>query len=315
MQRSVQYWRLTNADGTDMTQPFPAEKLVRGLKHAADRGLDRHRHCRDGMVLLGHAGRLQPVPSIVLDKVRHDNLPSVGDAGGRRRAIGLAAHEGLLEPTYCAFVDNNVVAMLMSGNGPRPQRLVDYLAAKFGVHVGLTPVLRKDLDVVLREMRITSVDVTIPAQRINRDLVGGDWVQALDAGRQLSQDGLVKVGFSVGRSGTRDHKRRLGERFRDLIDQLRGSGALSSFQSAKVGGVHHGTQRSVDLIHDKFVEKAEVDADLLNDPERSVDYACDILEAEIQGNRTYLVETNPHVSGAPLDFRGRFVEIPDDQQS
>jgi hypothetical protein len=315
MRRSVQFWRLISEDGRDLNGPFPAEAIVRCLDRAARNNLDRHRHCRDGMVLLGHAARTKPLPSLVLDKVRHENLPSVGDAAGLRRSLGLANEEGLLEPTYCTFMENNVVAMLASGDGPRPGRLADYIRAKFGLAVGLTPVLRQDLDAVLQEMRVTSVDISIRAAHISRDLVGGDWVQALEAGRQLSQDGVVRVGFSVGRRGTREEKRHRGERFRALIDRLRGSGGLSEFQSAKVGGVVNGSSRTVDLIHDKFVQQTEVDADLLSDPERSVDYACDLLTEEIRQNRGYLVETTPVVSGAPLQFNGNFIENPDDEQA
>lgn len=314
MRRSVQFWRLTNSDGTELAHQFPAAEVLGCLANAEVAGLDRHRHCRDGMVLIAHAAHSPAFPTMTLDKVRRENLPSVGDSVGKRRPIGLTPDEGLLEPTYCAFTPNNVIAILISGNGPRPQRLADYFGAKFNLSIGLTPVLTRNLDQVLREMRVTSVEVTIPAHRVDRDLVGGDWVYALDAGRQLSEDGLVKVGFSVGRSGTKDEKRRLSERFRGLVNQLRGSGGLSEFQSARVAGSLNGAPRTVDLLHDKFVEQVDVDPDIWNDPERSVEYAQEILEREIAANYIYLEETNPHVPNTPTEFMGRLIEIPDDER-
>ncbi len=71
----------------------------------------------DGMMLYS-------TPMIVLDRVRSTNLPSVGDAAGNRRPLNLGGGTGLLEPTFFALLDHNAVAVLTSGNGPRPKRLV-----------------------------------------------------------------------------------------------------------------------------------------------------------------------------------------------
>ncbi|UOT06777.1 oxidoreductase [Rhodococcus opacus] len=314
MQRSVQYWRLVKTDGSALDGLFPAERVVRALRGASSKGFDRHRQCRDGMVLIAHGLRENP-PMLILDKVRHENLPSIGDGSGTRRAIGLSADEGLLEPTYCMFANDNIVAMLMSGNGPRAKRLCDYLKAKLGVEVGLDPILRRDLDRVLDEMRVSSVDVAVPAARINRDLVGGDWAEALEANRVLAQDGVVKVGVAVGRRGTRDQKDRRRFHIRELIDQLRGSGAISEMQSARVTGTIRGSQRSVDLFADHFVERTEVDADRLANPERSASYAHSVLEQSLADNASYLSEVVPRIVGTSNDLNPRFVELPDDERN
>lgn len=314
MQRTVQFWRLVKRDGSPLDGLFPAEDVVRELHHAARSGSDRHRSCRDGMVLIAH-GLCESPPMLILDKVRHDNLPSIGDVGGGRRAIGLAHGEGLLEPTYCMFADDNIVAMLMSGNGPRAKRLCDYLKAKLGVDVGMDPILTRDLDRVLDEMRVSSVDVAVPAARIDRDLVGGDWAQALEANRVLAQDGVVKVGVAVGKRGTRGEKELRRSHIRRLIDQLRGSGAITEMQSARVTGTIRGSQRSVDLLADHFVERTEVDADRLAHPDRSAAYAHGLLEQSLTGNARYLAEVVQRVVGESSHLDPHFVERPEDERN
>lgn len=314
MNRTVQYWRLIQPDGSPLPGRFPVQRVLRQLARAEQQGLDRHRRCRDGMVLIAHGVAETNKRILILDKVRRENLPSVGDRSGIRRAIGLAEGEGLLEPTYCVFAKRNIVAMLMSGDGPRARRLVDYLSAKLDIDIGIEPVLTKNLDQVLDDMRVTGIDVAIPVSRINRDLVGGDWVQALDGARVLAQDGVVRIGMSVGRRGTRAHKDVIRQRFVQLIQNLRGSGALSEFNSARVHGTIAGAPRSVDLLEDHFIEKSEVDADRLNDPERSIEYARELLRASLTRNRDYLYSVVAEVPDEQVSFADVFIETPDDEQ-
>ncbi|MEY1676099.1 oxidoreductase [Gordonia sp. ABKF26] len=316
MQRSVQYWRIVDVDGASLSGRFPARQVTRVLREAQEAGLDRHLACRDGMVLIAHAEeRNERRPMVVLDKVRRENLPSIGDRSGTRKPIGLASGEGLLEPTYCMFGENNVVAMLTSGDGPRAKRLCDYLSAKLSIEVGVDPVLTQDLDQVLDEMRFSSIEVAIPAERIDRDLVGGDWVETLAASRALAQNGgVVHVGMAVGRRGSRSFKETIRQRIRELTSQLRGSSGLSEMQSARVTGTIRGQQRTVDLLADRFVEKVDVDADRLADPAESVAYARQVLGKALRDRSDYLSRVVPIVDQTPSGHRAQFVENQDDGQ-
>lgn len=312
MNRTVQYWRLLQPDGAALPGKFPAEQVVRQLRRAEADGLNRYRRGPDGMLLIAHGTRDDRM--LILDKVRRENLPSIGSAAGARRAIGLNPDEGLLEPTYCLFGERNIVAMLTSGDGPRARRLVDYLEHKLEITVGIEPVLTQNLDQALDEMSVSRVDVAIPADRINRDLVGGDWVQALDGARALAQDGVVRIGISVGRRGTGTQKDAIRRRIRDLVDALRGSGALSEFESARVVGSISGSPQSVDLLEDRFVEKTQVDADRLNDPERSTAYARELLLQSLTRNREYLFSAVAEIPDAQAPYADTFTEIPDDER-
>lgn len=205
--------------------------------------------------------------------------------------------------------------MLMSGDGPRPRRLVDYLQNKLDIQVGIEPVLTQNLDEVLNELRVSGIEVAIPVSRINRDLIGGDWVEALDGAKVLAQDGVVRIGMSVGRRGNRVHKDAIRQRFVQLIQTLRGSGALSEFDSARVVGTIAGTPRSVDLMgEDRFVEKTQVDADRLNDPVRSTAYARELLLASLARNRDYLYSAVADVPEDRVPFPDIFIEAPADER-
>lgn len=266
------------------------------------------------MVLLGKGVAEPDNRMLILDKVRRENLPSVGNSSGARRAIGLSPDEGLLEPTYCLFTGRNIVAMLTSGDGPRPRRLVDYLRAKLDIEVGIEPVLTQNLEQVLTEMRVSAIDVAIPASRISRDLVGGDWVEALDGARALAQGGVVRVGFAVGRGGDAAHKQGMRRRIRQMTDLLRGSDGLSEFNSARVTGTIHGTNRSLNLLEDRFIEKTEVDADRINDPDQSAEYARELLRSSRARNKAYLESAVPAVPEEVAAFPTAFIETPDDER-
>jgi hypothetical protein len=312
--RTVQYWQLLRPDGSPLPGRFPAQRVVKQLMKAEADGKSRYRMCRDGMVLLGKGVAEPDNRMLVLDKVRRENLPSVGNSEGARRALGLSPDEGLLEPTYCLFTRRNILALLTSGDGPRPRRLVDYLGAKLNIDISLAPVLTQNLDQVLAEMRVSAIDVAIPANRISRDLVGGDWVQALDGARTLAQDGVVRVGISVGRSGDAAHKQNMRTRIRQMTELLRSSDGLSEFNSARVTGTIQGTNRSLNLLEDQFIEKTEVDADRINDPDRSVTYARDLLQSSRVRNKEYLESAVPAVPDQVLELPIAFVETPDDER-
>lgn len=313
MQRSIQFWRIAGSGGTDLPGTFPASQFVKVLSDAETANLDRHRVCRNGMTVIAHAAGRSPHPMVLLDKVRRENYPSVGDRAGRRQAMRLQEGEGLLEPTYFSFLDNNVVAALVNGNGPHPQRLAEYVRSKFRTPIGLVPVLRRDLDAVLREMRITEVEVAVPAERLDRDLVGGDWVEALDGARSLSHDGVIRIGLSVGQKGDAFYKASFSEHVRGLVDQLRQATGFGDLTTAKVAGSVRGNRQVIDLINDKFVERVEVDPDKFGDPERATSHAREVLSSVAERTKDYLQSTLP-VAAANHIALGDFDEAIDNEQ-
>jgi hypothetical protein len=313
MQRSIQFWRVINSSGTDLEGTFPAAQLVKMLSEAEAANLDRHRLCRNGMTVIAHAAGQSPYPTLLLDKVRRENYPSVGDRAGRRQPMRLQDGEGLLEPTYFSFLGNNVVAALVNGNGPHPQRLAEYVRTKFHTPIGLVPVLRRDLDAVLREMRFTEIEVAVPAERLDRDLVGGDWVEALDGARSLSHDGVLRIGLSVGQKGDAFYKASFSDHVRSLVDQVRQATGFGDLTTARVVGRVRGNRQVIDLINDKFVERVDVDPDKFGDPDQATNHAKEVLASAAEKTAEYLKGTLASAAKDYVDL-GEFDEAVDDEQ-
>ncbi|WP_431711464.1 hypothetical protein [Glutamicibacter uratoxydans] len=308
MNRNVQFWRIVNGAGEELPGTFPANALVTLLEQAENRGMDRHLECRNGMMVLAHAGGNRPLPTVLLDKVRRENFPSVGNSQGQRSRIPLGSDEGLLEPTYFSFLPNNVVAVLVGGHGPHAQRLSEYLQIKFATSVSLQPVLRHDMDRILQEMRLTQIELAIPAENIDRDLIGGDWVQALDGASTLTHEGVIRIGLSVGRSGGASYKESFSNRLKELVSHLREATGIGVLKTARVSGVHNGQPQFIDLINDKFVERVEVDSERINDPEKAVEYAKQVLSSAADKSREFLERTVPPTNSASVtlgDFNPR----------
>lgn len=303
VKRSVQFWRIVGAEGEELPGPFPGANLVTALADAESQALDRHLVCRNGMTILAHACGSTPTPTVLLDKVRKENFPSVGNPQGRRARIPLGPDEGLLEPTYISFLRNNVIAVLGGGHGPHIQRFAEYVQTKFDTPITLVPVLRKDLDVVIDEMRMTQIELAIPAENIDRNLIGGDWVEALDGASQLSQDGIIRLGISVGRKGDAAYKASFSEKLKSLARNIRQAAGIGSVETARVQGIHKGHSQTIDLIEDRFVENIQVDPDLLNDPDHSAEYAKRLLREAAEESSAYLKRVVPPVGSNTVDLR------------
>jgi hypothetical protein len=265
------------------------------------------------MTVIAHAAGQTPLPTVLLDKVRRENYPSIGDSAGHRQRMRLNEGEGLLEPTYFSFLPNNLIAALVNGNGPHPQRLAEYVRTKFRTPMAIVPVLRRDLDAVLREMRFTEVEVAVPAERVDRDLVGGDWVEALDGARSLSHDGVIRIGLSVGQKGDAFYKATFSDHVRSLVSELRQATGFGEFSTARVAGQVRGSRQVIDLINDKFVERVDVDPDKFGDPEQATHHAKEILAAVADKTSNYLRGTLPE---AAMDYGtlGEFDEAVDNEQ-
>ncbi|MFJ4210623.1 hypothetical protein ACIPY2_19385 [Paenarthrobacter sp. NPDC089675] len=299
--RSVQFWRIEQLQGEQLTRPFPARRVAEVLKAAQDVRTDRHFACADGTVLLAQAATLSPHPVLLLDRVRHTNLPSVGDALGRRKALPLAPGDHLLETTYFAFLKRNVMAVLASGNGPRASRLGEYLGGMLGLELGLVPVVREDVEEILNRLEVSRFEFALPAERLSGKLMEGEWADVLDSASRLMTEGTFRISLSVGRSGKAEDKQRIRERIQQLIDLFRRAGSVEHFDYVVAEGKDSltGEREVVDLLKERFVSHIEVDADVFNDPAKSVAEAVSILNKQARDNEAFFARTLPEIKGAP----------------
>ncbi|MFJ5957775.1 hypothetical protein ACIQC5_17680 [Paenarthrobacter sp. NPDC092416] len=298
--RSVQFWRMEHLNGDELSRPFPARRVAEVLKKAQDSGVDRHFSCTDGTVLVAQAAALAPHPVLLLDRVRDSNLPSVGDAVGRRKALPLAPGDHLLETTYFAFLKRNVIAVLTSGNGPRASRLGEYLSGMLGLEPGLVPVVREDIEEILTRLEVSRFEFAIPAERLSGKLMEGEWADVLDSASRLITEGTFRISLTVGRSGKAEDKKRIRERIQQLIDLFRSAGSVEHFDYVVAEGRDSltGDREVVDLLKERFISHVEVDADLFNDPQKSTAAAIAILNTQARDNEAFFARTLSDAKGA-----------------
>lgn len=299
--RSVQFWRISQLNGDELIQPFPARRVAEVLKSAETQEVDRHFTCADGTRLLAHSRAVNPYPVLLLDRVRDSNLPSVGDAAGHRKALPLAPGDHLLEATYFAFLKQNVIAVLSSGNGPRASRLSEYLDGMLGLDLGLVPVLREDVEEILSRLEVSRFEFALPAERLSGKLMDGEWADVLESAAHLMKEGTFRISLSVGRTGKAEDKQRIRHRIQQLIDSFRRAGSVEQFDYVVAEGKDSrtGDREVVDLLKERFIAHVDVNADVLNDPSRSTAEAITILGRQARENEAFFRRTLPDITGLP----------------
>ncbi|MFJ4026706.1 hypothetical protein ACIPWF_06240 [Paenarthrobacter sp. NPDC089989] len=299
--RSVQFWRIEQLNGDDLTRPFPARRVADVVRKAREDGIDRHFTCSDGTVLLAQTAAVSPHPVLLLDRVRDTNLPSVGDALGRRKPLPLAPGDHLLETTYFAFLKRNVIAVLTSGNGPRASRMGEYLGGMLGLEPALVPVVREDIEEILTRLEVSRFEFALPAERLSGKLMEGEWADVLDSASRLMAEGTFRISLSVGRSGKAEDKQRIRDRIQQLIDLFRRAGSVEHFDYVVAEGKDSltGDREVVDLLKERFISHIDVDADVFNDPAKSVAEAVAILNKQAMDNEAFFARTLPDTKGAP----------------
>ncbi|MDP9935403.1 hypothetical protein ACIPY1_12170 [Paenarthrobacter nicotinovorans] len=297
--RSVQFWRIEQLNGDELTRPFPARRVAEVLKKAQDAGTDRHFTSADGTVMIAQPVAISPCPVLLLDRVRDANLPSVGDALGRRKPLPLAPGDHLLETTYFAFLKRNVMAVLTSGNGPRASRMGEYLGGMLGLEPTLVPVVREDVEEILARLEVSRFEFALPAERLSGKLMEGEWADVLESASRLMNQGTFRISLSVGRSGSADEKRRIRERIQRLIDLFRQAGSVEHFDYVVAEGKDSltGDREVVDLLKERFISHIEVDPDAFNDPQKSAAEAIVILNKQARDNEAFFARTLPDIKG------------------
>ncbi|WP_458108250.1 hypothetical protein M1D51_01405 [Arthrobacter sp. R3-55] len=297
--RSVQFWRIEQLNGDELNRPFPARRVAEVLKNAQDAGTDRHFTSADGTVLLAQAVTSSPHPVLLLDRVRETNLPSVGDALGRRKPLPLAPGDHLLETTYFAFLKRNVIAVLTSGNGPRASRMGEYLGGMLGLEPTLVPVVREDIEEILTRLEVSRFEFALPAERLSGKLMEGEWADVLDSASRLMNEGTFRISLSVGRAGKAEDKQRIRERIQQLIDLFRRAGSVEHFDYVVAEGKDSltGDREVVDLLKERFISHIDVDPDVFNDPQKSVAEAVTVLNKQARDNEAFFARTLPDVKG------------------
>jgi len=309
MYRTVQFFRITTRMENDLPYSFPAARLVRRLQNMEESGIERKFECKDGMELLAEGTVIDPFPSLAIYRTRRANLPRLEERGVISD-LPLGDAQALAEVTYFGFVGRNIVAVIYNHEGPRAKRLSSYVSGMFDFDMGMIPILRDDLSEVLERMRMTAIEIAIPAAQIP-DLVapGDDWARVLDDASHLMSDGIIKMSVSVGRSGGSDAKASRSRRIRELVTQLFSNREdLAQFSGARVNGVDLETNRpqSINLLEQIFITQVDIPDEEMTTIGQASAAAVRYLQSEWEKNQRFLTRNTPEVppNGVAPDLVG-----------
>jgi hypothetical protein len=304
MNRTIQFWRIVNADDSALAAAFPAATLLARLRTAKHEGKNLEAVSGDGTPLyLELHERRGATPFLVLYRPRRQNQGHMSD-NGVTRPLPFLAGQHVVEPTYLLFLERNIIGFLFHNEGPRPRRFGDYLRVKFGSRLKLLPILRTDLDAALDELSLQSLAVAIsPNQAAFLAAQRNDpFATALAAAGQLMVDGAVEVTFKVGRRGSATERQR---RRVDLARWARvfvGLENQEAYTKAKViGRDNRGVQVAIDLLEENFVHKAVVQADEFEPGATVIRDDTPLIRRSWLADRTMLETVTPALADAEED--------------
>ncbi len=266
MKRTIQFWYLVNPNGSPLPGQFPYTKLQTELTAAQNAGKDTTATPEGGPTL--HLSVIQPAqegaaPFFVLYRPRILNPSHLND-GGAMKPMPFQPGQRQEEGTFIKFLSRNVIGFLMHGDSPRPNRLTDYLARRFGTNYELQPILRRDLETAFREVTAQHIEITIPSQQAAH-VAGGTprgFANALGAASQLFRDGAITLRFSPGRGG---NAQRRAEKRAEMLNIARGmlgwAKDAGATRAALIGQGPGQNETTLDLLDRKFAYRVTVPAD------------------------------------------------------
>ncbi|GAB3606806.1 hypothetical protein GCM10027413_22150 [Conyzicola nivalis] len=299
--RRVQFWRINDGPGAALSFKFPAKKVVTALKRAELVSGARYFQCVDGVNLLAEA-RLIPGkrPGLALYNRRSVNLPRQ-EQDGVISDLNLPRRGTLAEATFVTFFPRNIVGVLYNYQGPAASRLPEYLNAKLGVDISISPVFRSDAFDVLSRMDLSKLSISIEADQAH--LLSGSssgsgsgeatstgLARIVDDAANYSQGGVIEITMSVGRRGLIEERHAIRERIHATAMSLARGTGLEYFNKAKAEGrdPSSGDSVSVDLIRDRLVHSVTVDEETRGSVEVLTEAAFASINSAWSESRSFL---------------------------
>jgi len=296
--RRVQFWRINNGTGDVLPFKFPAKKVVNKLRAAeAVRGA-RYFRCADGVDLLAEAHLIRGrKPGLALYNRRSVNLPRQ-EQDGVISDLNLPRRGTLAEATFVTFFPRNIVGVLYNYQGPAASRLPEYINAKLGVDISISPVFRSDAFEVLSRMDLSKLSISIEADQAHLLSGNSDSGEAtatgiakiVDDAANYSQGGLIEISMSVGRRGVVEERHAIRERIHATAMSLARGTGLEYFSKAKAEGrdPSSGDAVSVDLIRDRLVHSVTVDEETRGSVEVLTEAAFASIDSAWSNSRAFL---------------------------
>jgi hypothetical protein len=306
--RRVQFWRINDGPGTALSFKFPAKKVVTALKGAETTPNARYFQCADGVNLLAEARLVSgSKPGLALYTRRSVNLPRQ-EQDGVISDLNLPRRGTLAEATFVTFFPRNIIGVLYNYQGPAASRLPEYLNAKLGVDISISPVFRSDALDVLSRMDLSKLSISIEADQAHL-LSGSGSGQAtatgiariVDDAANYSQGGVIEITMSVGRRGLIEERHAIRERIHATAMSLARGTGLEYFNKAKAEGrdPDSGDSVSVDLIRDRLVHSVTVEEETRGSVEVLTEAAFASINSAWSESRSFLESEFDEVDSRP----------------
>lgn len=196
-----------------------------------------------------------------LASIRRGDLPRL-EQDGQLRELPIPSDAGLAEEVHYVFFPHNIVGALFNFYGPRPTKIVEYIAKRCSPphnQLELDPLLRQDATQRIQrmeEIRLVDIEVRRTAEGVIKD-EDDDLFQAIRAARKLSDADRIRLLLRpepYSRSG-------LGSRILALVKKLAGMHQLPEIATRfVVKGYDNsiGSMVDIDVLRTQFVSREEV---------------------------------------------------------
>jgi hypothetical protein len=296
--RTVQFWLITDGAGNQLLGRFPTMQLARALTNMTHN--EARYEAADGVRLYCQVPVVDSPTHLALHRLRQENLPAL-EARGIVTDLELDPDQSLAETTHMVFFRRNVVGVLYNSDGPRLKRLIGYLRNHFEIDVSFRPIIRPSVLEEIRQMRrLSFVELTLPVERT--------WM--LDEVAEDPTEAIAALRVAAERSGAKTVKLHFGLWGADSAAMARWqhtmlslAGGLDAFTSAKVRGkTAEGITRTFDLIQDHLTLQEPVL--LMDDTVRRVreDSARDAIQAAHKALEPVINQVVPAAADRTLDF-------------
>jgi hypothetical protein len=193
----------------------------------------------------------------VFAKFRSDDLPHVGQPGGRERELAIDPADGLLEKNYFVYYRmHQLIVFQENGHGSKIGRVGEYLSQFLNVTTVFQPVLQPDATqrLLRGDVRPLSLDMSF-AKPTNTA-----WYPADDFNRSLlalmESSGGAKVQLSIRGPGRGPLRQPLGQRIKRSAVALMGQTEVTT---ARLVVEDQDGRHPIDLIADRIASSIDVE--------------------------------------------------------
>lgn len=195
----------------------------------------------------------------VLAKFRTDQIPHLGQPGGRERELALGEGEGLIEKNYFLYNRrDNLLVYQRNGHASRVNRLAEYLTDQCGETVTFDPVLQEEATERLLREGVEPLALELSFTRpTNPDFYPGDeWDDRMIQLANEAGGARMFIRISSDRRNPDEDRTRLRDRMRRAASGFVDAGLATV---ARMRVLNDGIEHPIDLIADRLESRQVVE--------------------------------------------------------